>query len=91
MTLQTDCAALASTIAKKAQEEATPLAERIDALRALTGYFSAVQKAKGGDPPADEAGGFNFADGIEAPPAPEPEKPNGGTPRFSSGTGRTRA
>jgi len=42
--LRTDLDKLAAEIARKAAEKDTPLETATDALKALTGYFAAVQK-----------------------------------------------
>lgn len=50
MSLREDMDALAKAVREKATEKNTPLQESIDALKALTAYYSAVQKNKGDDP-----------------------------------------
>lgn len=49
--------------------------ERIDALKALTQLYTAMQKHP--DDAADTRDGFNFEDGLKDPPTKEP--PDGGT------------
>ena len=55
MTTIDDIEKLVQTTAKKALEESTPLQERIDALRAIGPYYTALKKAAGQtEEPSDE-------------------------------------
>jgi|HubBroStandDraft_4_1064222.scaffolds.fasta_scaffold00027_2 hypothetical protein len=61
MTTLADIEKLVQTTAQKALEDATPLQERIDALRAIGPYYTALKKAagqespdSGGDPTMDD-------------------------------------
>lgn len=61
----------------KAQDEEgnrTPFIERIDALKALTQLYTAMQKHP--DDADDTRDGFNFEDGLNGP---KKEPPDGGT------------
>lgn len=61
MSLRTDLEKLAGNVARKAELEKTPLVESIDALKALTGLFSVLQKGKkSGNDDEDEGTGFTF-------------------------------
>jgi len=52
MTFRETCDKLALMVAEEAIESAKSAQERLDALKVLTGYLSAVQRAKPPDPPA---------------------------------------
>ena len=54
MTTLQDIEKLVQTTAKNALEKDTPLQERIDALKVIAPYYTALKKAAGS--PADEAG-----------------------------------
>lgn len=73
MTLKSDLDKLASCIAKSAALAATPLAEQVDALKALTSLYAVMNKGGKRTPPADDGTPTfeDFADSIE-------EKGNGG-------------
>ena len=86
MTLRSECDTLASRIAQKAADKDTPLEQSVDALKALTGYFSAVQKAR--EPSEEEPEGFNFEAGLTAF-AEEPQ--DGGKTELRAGHGRAKS
>lgn len=77
MSLKSELEHLAATIAKKAQEAKTPLQESVDALKALTGLYSALQKGRKGSDGDDEGDTF---DDFAAQIAGNEEKADGGTP-----------
>lgn len=60
MTLKSELEALARDIRTRAEQAATPFAEAVDALKALTTLYATLQKDKG--VPAEEAGDFTMAD-----------------------------
>lgn len=69
MSFESDLDKLAAEVAKAAQLAATPFADRLDALKVLTAFYSARKKhAKDSD---DDEGGFSF-DKVT-------EEKNGGT------------
>ena len=83
MSLETDLKALAHTVREKAGLKDTPLIESIDALKALTGLYSALHKGKKSDnADGDDAGGFSF----DTPWQPE-EPPNGRAPEVRTRRG----
>jgi hypothetical protein len=47
MTLRAELDKLAAAIAKDAAQDATPLQEKMDAIKALTPYYALTQKLKG--------------------------------------------
>ena len=60
MTLKTELEALAKSIRTRVGESATPFAEAVDALKALTALYATFQKDKGkSEEPSD---GFTMAD-----------------------------
>jgi len=60
MTLRQTLEQLAQDISKRAGEAATPFAESVDALKALTALYGTLAKDKSKDP--DEPNGFTMAD-----------------------------
>ena len=56
MTFRETCDRLALMVAQEALEESNSAQERLDALKVLTGYLSAIQRAKPSDPPPAENG-----------------------------------
>jgi hypothetical protein len=54
MTTLSDIEKLAQKTAQKALEADTPLQERIDAIRALTPYYTALKKAAGQEEPSSD-------------------------------------
>ena len=54
MTTLSDIEKLARNTAQKALETDTPLQERIDALKALTPYYTALKKAAGNEEPSSD-------------------------------------
>ena len=61
MTLKTELVALAKTIRTRAGEQATPFAEAVDALKALTALYATFLKDKGKSDD-DSDGSFTMAD-----------------------------
>lgn len=61
MTLKSDLEALAKDIRVRAALSATPFAEAVDALKALTHLYATFQKDKGKNPD-EESDGFTMAD-----------------------------
>lgn len=58
MSFEADLDALAAEVAKEAQAVGTPFADRLDALKVLTAFYSARKKhAKDED---EDEGGFSF-------------------------------
>jgi hypothetical protein len=60
MTFKKSIEDLAETVSKKAAESATPFAETIDALKALTALYAIFAKQKGKS--EDDSDGFTMAD-----------------------------
>jgi hypothetical protein len=60
MTIRTEIEALAKVIRKRAEESATPFAEAVDALKALTALYGTLLKDKGKS--EDDSDGFTMAD-----------------------------
>ena len=61
MTFRETCDRLALVVAQEALEGSKTAQERLDALKVLTGYLSAVQRAKPTGPPPAENGFAAFA------------------------------
>lgn len=57
-------AKLAKSIADKASADSTPLLERIDALKAMNGYYALLLKHRGIDEPDDEDTLAGMVNGI---------------------------
>lgn len=57
---------VAQSVAKKAKEDDAPFAERIDALKALTAMYTAMQKHPADPGDDDEDDGFDFSKGVNA-------------------------
>lgn len=62
---------VAQAVASKAKEKDVPFAEAIDALKALTAMYSALQKHPLSDDDDKTGEGFDFSKGVE----PDEEKP----------------
>jgi len=62
---------VAKTVAEKAKVDTVPFAERIDALKALTAMYAALQKHPTSETDDKTGEGFDFSKGVE----PDEEEP----------------